>query len=155
MKRVLFFITILFGSSFQEKQKVTGQQLFQKLYSLEGTWLMQSPNRTLLEQWEKLNDSTMKSISYQIKDNDTTALEQVELRLMGTKILYIPTVNNQMVIFKMISNSDKEFRFENRLHDYPQRIVYKLVKPDSIHAYIEGSKKGKRGRSNYYFKRIS
>jgi hypothetical protein len=37
-----------------------------------------------------------------------------------------------------------EVIFENLAHDYPKRIVYRAVPPDSLHAYIEGASDGER-----------
>jgi hypothetical protein len=54
-----------------------------------------------------------------------------------------------------MTESDKAtFTFENKEHDFPQRIIYRIINPDSVVARIEGVKNGKPGSFDYYYKRI-
>src|SRR4051812_10452350 len=108
-KTYLLFIATLV-CAFQQQPPKTKEQIFSELYVLEGKWVMETVNRTLIEEWTKVNDSLLKSRSFAIKDNDTTLLEEVELRLLGPYIYYIPTVKTEnkskMVLFKLMSTKN-------------------------------------------------
>jgi hypothetical protein len=45
--------------------------------------------------------------------------------------------------FKLATLSDRKVAFENRTHDFPQRILYWLDDQGALHARIEGSQAGK------------
>ena len=69
------------------------------------------------------------------------------MQLKGDDLFYIPTVKNQNngepVSFKLVSGKNGEFVFENKQHDFPQRIIYRNPNPDSLYARIEGYQQGK------------
>jgi hypothetical protein len=85
-------------------------------------------------------------------------LETVRLKQNEQGIFYIPIVqeqnNKKPVSFKMTESDKATFTFENKEHDFPQRIIYRIINPDSVVARIEGVKNGKPGSFDYYYKRI-
>ena len=131
---------------------------FAALRNLEGTWVMQTKRGPLYESWKLHNNSELRSKSFKLdQSNDTIMLERVTLIENADGIFYIPVVedqnNKQPVSFKLKSIYSRKYTFENLAHDYPQRIIYNLIKSDSIVARIEGTKNGKTMGSDYYFKR--
>ncbi|MBU9936347.1 MAG: hypothetical protein KTQ13_06810, partial [Ferruginibacter sp.] len=93
---------------------------------------------------------------YMIRGTDTIINERVALTNTQEGILYTSAVedqnNNQPVAFKMTRAENDVFVFENPAHDFPKRIVYRLVTGDSIHAFVDdGTETGKR--QNFYYKR--
>ena len=131
---------------------------FERLYKLEGTWEMKRDNGVLLEVWKRINATELQSHSFRIHGGDTSSLETVRLIRKEDGIFYIPTVegqnNNQPVNFKLISKDDNRFVFENKMHDFPNRIIYTFVSADSIVARVEGDQRGAVSGSNYYFKKV-
>ncbi|MDT3404332.1 DUF6265 family protein [Mucilaginibacter terrae] len=111
---------------------------------LLGTWQNKSPQGLLVEKWQKLNDSTYTGKSYFLAGKDTAFTESIVLEQRGGKLYYIPTVKNQNdgkpVKF---TQAGKGLVFENPAHDFPQRITYTQIKPDSLVAEISGMSKGK------------
>ena len=133
------------------------QDAYTQLQQLSGTWQMQTAKGLLYESWTKTAKNEMQGGSYKINGTDTIHFEIVKLSRQADGIFYVPVVkenNDRAVSFKMISSANKKFIFENKEHDFPQRIIYHLVTKDSLHAWIEGTKNGQPGRSDYYFKRI-
>jgi hypothetical protein len=129
---------------------------FKKLYALEGTWKMNTKRGAVCEEWKKVNKNYLKSKGYMIRGKDTILSERIALTNTKEGIFYTSTVedqnNKQPVAFKMTGSENNMFVFENPLHDFPRRIVYKLVTADSLHAYIDdGTETGKR--QNFYYKR--
>jgi hypothetical protein len=150
---IIAILVLLFSlSSGMESER------FDKLLQLRGTWAMQTKKGPLYEEWKKTKENEISGKSYRLKAADTVLLERVTLKEEGGDIYYIPTVQNQNnqqpVTFKLISVDGNKFTFENKLHDFPQRIIYNLVSSDSIAARIEGTKNGNTGGSDFYFKRI-
>ena len=121
-------------------------KVFKKLYALEGTWKMKTKKGFLCEEWKKMNKNYMQSRGYMIKGTDTTINERVALTRTKDDIYYTSTVEDQNekkpVAFKLTSANGHVFIFENPVHDFPRRIVYDLVTPDSLHAYIDDGMEG-------------
>lgn len=129
---------------------------FKKLYVLEGTWKMDGKRGAVYEEWKKLDRNTLAGRSYILINSDTIVNETIKLANLKAGIFYTATVakqnNNQPVAFKMTQVEDDKFVFENPEHDFPKRIIYKLVTTDSLHAIIDdGTKLGVK--QNFYFKR--
>lgn len=128
---------------------------FKKLYSLAGTWKMETSKGVLYESWQKINDSTLKSRSYKVNGSDSVWLEAVELVRRGEKIQYIPTVqgqnDNKPVAFTLSKLENDIYIFENKTHDFPQRIVYVIPQNNALRAWIEGEVNGKLKKIEYNY----
>lgn len=125
------------------------------LYPLIGTWQLQTKKGMLYEKWIKVNDSTLSNISYRINGSDSVVLEKVQLISRGQSIMYIPIIedqnNQQPVIFVLASLENGKYTFENKEHDYPQRVIYNLPVNNTMHAWIEGTSNGKFVKSDFRF----
>ena len=134
------------------------QDPFVGLNQLTGDWRIQASRGVMYESWKNLSAGEMQGRSYKLNGKDTIVFENVRLAKRSEGIFYIPVVSNENdgkpVPFRLISTADKKYVFENKEHDYPQRIIYHLITKDSVHAWIEGTQNGKEGRSDYYFTRI-
>lgn len=150
MLKLSFLSLFLLASTFQADP-------FQSLLSLQGTWEMKTSRGSIFEEWTQTDDKLLQGKSYLLKGADTVLLERIQLKEDGKNVYYIPTVQNQNnqqpIAFTMISSSESRFVFENKQHDFPQRIIYRFVTTDSIVARIEGTKNGKEQSSEFYFKR--
>ena len=152
MKSIAIFIVVLLcGFTCQ-------QDVFSELQELSGTWMMESKRGAIYETWTRTGKDEMQGRSFKLNGTDTITLENVRLSKLEDGLFYIPIVANQndgkAVTFKMINANNRTYVFENKQHDFPQRVIYHLVSKDSVHAWIEGTKNGKEGRYDYYFKRI-
>lgn len=119
----------------------------EKLSWLSGTWGSADSAGVSTEKWEKKNDSTFAGHSYTIAGTDTVFNEWISLEERAGNLNYIVTVKNQNgelpVAFAMTSIDEKNVVFENPMHDFPQRISYTLVNPDSLNAEISATQEGK------------
>ncbi len=120
--------------------------------------MMNDDGFILFEDWKPLNSNSLIGRSYRIDHADTIILETMTLKYIDTDLYYIPTVIDQnegkAVKFKLISNANDLYIFENKLHDFPQRINYQFIGNDSISASIEGEAKGEQQKINFNYKRI-
>lgn len=112
---------------------------------LIGEWRNTTDQGSLVEMWEKLNDSVFVGKSFFIRGVDTVSAESIKLMQQGNELSYVPTVKNQNegqpVTFKLISSASDKLVFENTAHDFPQTITYQLSN-DSLLAEVSGLVKG-------------
>ena len=106
-------------------------QSFEPLIWLTGTWVMTKPNgNQRLEIWQKDSSTSLTGKGYKVSGKDTILLETLKIYEdeKDLSTWYVPTVPDQNegkpVLFKMTRRSDYLFVFENKEHDFPQRITY-------------------------------
>ncbi|TDE29931.1 MULTISPECIES: DUF6265 family protein [Flavobacterium] len=125
---------------------------------LLGNWENKSADGNLTENWKKVNDSTFEAQSYYIKEKDTLHFESIILQQKGEELTYTATVkgqnNDKPVAFKLTAATDKQVAFENLKHDYPQKISYIQITPDSLVAKISGIQQGKPSSEQFSMKKI-
>lgn len=131
---------------------------FKALFALQGLWKMETGRGPIYEEWQKKDDNKLAGRSYRVSNSDTIIMERLELYFSGNEIVYSPAVSNQnngkAVPFKLISNSDGRYVFENKEHDFPQRIIYNLISNDTVHARIEGVRNGQERGSDFRYSRV-
>jgi hypothetical protein len=130
----------------------------EKMNWLLGNWENEMPEGVLTETWTKENDSTFSGTTYFIiNKKDTVHSETIILKQLNDELVYRPTVkgqnNDEPVDFKLSSESENSFSFENQKHDYPQKIVYKKVNETSLVANISGMQQGKQSTESYPMKK--
>ncbi|MFE3848850.1 DUF6265 family protein [Flavobacterium sp. LB3P45] len=125
---------------------------------LLGNWENKSADGNLTENWEKVNDSTFQAQSYYIKEKDTLHFESITLQQKGEDLTYNAAVKGQNddkpVSFKLTTATEKQLVFENPKHDYPQKISYTQITPDSLVAKISGIQQGKPSSEQFSMKKI-
>ncbi|MNK65988.1 hypothetical protein D3C87_852990 [compost metagenome] len=121
-----------------------------------GSWEMQTSKGKIVEQWVRNPDKTLSGKSYRINaKGDSTLTETLKVRNVGKDTFYCSTVNGQNegkeVCFKLISTTDQTYVFENKMHDFPQRIVYQDKGKREMLAWIEGELNGKSRKSEFKY----
>ncbi|WP_336518329.1 DUF6265 family protein [Pollutibacter soli] len=136
----------------------TNADHFKQLQKLSGLWSMETKKGLLYETWKPVSATEMISSSYRLSGNDTVFLEKVRLVDSGSAVYYIPVVSGQNqgkpVYFQLQPVVNGSFVFENREHDYPQRVIYKLTDADHLDARIEGTRDGKWVGSDFPYKKV-
>lgn len=160
MKRdiaTLGLLFVLINVSFAQQPAYSSKEL-KPLHGLTGLWKMDSQRGAIYEEWQVRGDGQLSGRSYKIRNTDTLVLENVIISLQGDAIFYTPVVHNQNnqqpVAFKLISCNNNRYVFENKEHDYPQRVIYDLVSANDLRARIEGSKGGKEMGSDFNYSRV-
>jgi hypothetical protein len=123
-----------------------------------GSWYMNTPDGTISEEWEKVNDSLYSGFSIMVTPKgDTVFIEDIKLTGNAEGLCYMPTVSNQNkgeeVRFKEKTATGDEIVFENPAHDFPQRIIYRKLSDSTIVASIEGEQNGKMRKEEFSYKR--
>jgi hypothetical protein len=121
---------------------------------LQGQWINnEDSNAIFYENWSKISSKKLTANSFILKSQDTIFFETIILEIHDTATFYKVSVKNQnnaeAVNFKLVSNDYQSFIFENKLHDFPQRIIYQYKAPDTLHAWIEGIVKGELRKETF------
>ncbi|PKB15663.1 DUF6265 family protein [Flavobacterium sp. 5] len=123
---------------------------------LLGKWDTKIDDGNLSENWKQINDSTFQGESFFIKGKDTLHYESIVLQQKGEELFYNAKVKGQnedkAVPFKLTLGNEKQLVFENPKHDYPQKIIYSLIKKDSLTATISGVQLGKTSSEKFGMK---
>ena len=155
---LFFFLALLISRPmFGQKLEPTVKE-FDILNRLAGTWEMKKGTASFLEIWTKKSDSLFIGKSLKVLLKDSLVLENVKLFLTKDAIVYAPTAigqnNEEEIHFNLIKRINKKFTFENKKHDFPQRIIYDLISDDILHAWIEGEVNGKFEKSEFKYVRV-
>ncbi len=156
MKIITCSAVVLLLVSCQKKSQKNFDKL-EKMNWLVGQWENKMPEGLLVENWKKENDSTFSGSSYFINAKDTVHSESIRLTQKEEELIYTATVtgqnDDQPVDFKLTSDTENSFTFENPAHDYPQKITYKKVDQNNLTATISGKQQGKESQESYPMKR--
>lgn len=140
-----------------QANKQTSYAKINKAAWLIGSWKNSSDEGSMTETWIKINDSTFKGQTFFIQNNDTLTTEEISLAQINDTLYYIPSVSNQneglAVKFTLIFASTQQMIFENRGHDFPQKISYTLITADSLMAEISGTNNGVQSSQQFPMKR--
>lgn len=167
---LLVFLSVLMSSckndverdneSLETPNKVEANK-YEKLNELQwllGNWENEDDGMISKEKWSKTNDNTYKGMSFRLLRSDTVFAEKMVLQEGNDGlIMTVTTLEGKKevdpVSFKLVSPDKRKFIFENKNHDFPQRIIYTNPQKDKIHAWIEGDVLGEKQRIDFHFTR--
>src|SRR5262249_42687604 len=110
---------------------------------------------TIQEEWHPALDTTMMSLGTTTRGDSIVDSELVVIREAGKHLMYeAHPKGRQSALFHSIELTDSTVVFENREHDFPQRVGYKRLGPDSLLAWIEGTQKGTFKRIQFPYHRV-
>ena len=124
---------------------------------MSGCWAATGREAGSVEQWTMPAGGTMFGVSRTVVEGKTVAFEY--LRIVtdeegGVALISSPS-GQKTARFEVVKLSRQEVVFENREHDFPQRIIYSLTSDNNLDAYIEGTINGKWKRVDFPMTRIS
>ena len=149
MKRQLLASMLLIGAS------ALAQPVgVQRLAWLQGCWAIDTPERTVEEQWMAPRAGSLLGMSRTVRGGKLTAYESVILRERGERFEYEVSPSGQATtVFTSKEVGTGSIVFENLQHDFPQRIGY-VRRGASLEAWIEGPMKGQNKRIEYAYQRV-
>jgi hypothetical protein len=113
-----------------------------KLAWLGGCWASANGEPGSGEQWMPLAGGTLLGMSRTVKNGRTVEFEFMQIRIDQGAIVYIAMPSGQRTAtFTAIRLTDSEVVFENKAHDFPQRVIYR-IDGDQLLARIEGERAG-------------
>jgi hypothetical protein len=121
-----------------------------------GCWSRTTASSVVEEQWMAPRGGAMLGMSRTVANNTVREFEHLRIFTAGDTLVYASTPSRQQYTeFRSKTITADEIVFENPTHDFPQRIGYKRISRDSIHAYIEGNANGTPRRVNFPYARAT
>lgn len=121
-----------------------------------GSWQqIEKDSAVSTETWTRDGDH-FDGRSYTIYKGDTVFSEKLSILPIGSGLVYMADVaeNPAPVDFKLNFLEGNMAGFENPTHDWPQRVIYVRLSPDSLQARVEGTKDGNFASKGFYLTRI-
>ena len=114
------------------------------------TWHGKAGGYPFYETWKQTGPGTWIGQGYTIVNGDTVVQEKLRILDLGDYLVYISIAGKQVpILFTCIEQANGRWVFENREHDFPQRIFYYLQDDGSLMAGIEGEEKGQPKQVRY------
>lgn len=144
----IFFVFVLFTASV-----LSQDDSIIKLFP--GKWKMISDKIEYYEEWKLINSNELTGIGFSIEEVDTVLSEELYMQKFSEQWAYVAIpVNQAITLFALTEYSESKFIFENKEHDYPQRIIYEFIADSNLNAATEGVIDGELMRRDFNFIRI-
>lgn len=89
-----------------------------------------------------------------MKANRTVSFEFMQFWEENGRLVFLPQLQGgERVSFPLKNSYGGKLTFENKEHDFPQRVIYER-KGNELLASIEGTYKGKQEREEYLMRRV-
>lgn len=134
-----------------------GNATLEDFHWMEGTWEdsktfgFKTPPQIIIEEWKIYPDS-LSGRGYYVKGADTTLSELLSLIKTDNQVVYVARPVGQPVIgFPFKGIDQDQYLFENKAHDFPQKIGYHPKNNDSLDIYLDGISNGINRKLKYTF----
>ena len=123
---------------------------------MSGCWEVNDGRSITTERWAKPSENLMLGTSQTVRNGKSVSFEFLRIVNNGHGLVYValPSSAKEPTPFPFLKMGEKEVVFENLKHDFPQRIIYRADKPDSLFARIEGMQNGKLEGMDIPMKRV-
>ena len=123
---------------------------------MAGCWQHVDGTTTTEEQWNRPAGGSMLGIGRVVADGRTVFSEFVEVaeKPAGLTMTVALGIGKPAVAFTRIAAGADEVVFENKAHDFPQRIRYRKLGEGEVKARIEGEEKGVAKGEDYPLRRV-
>jgi hypothetical protein len=111
---------------------------------MSGCWASAEGEPGSGEQWMAPAGRSMLGMSRTVRGGATVAVEFLRITEDedGEIVLVAFPSGQQSTTFALLSQSDNEVVFENPEHDFPQRIIYRLMPGNLLAGRVEGTING-------------
>ncbi len=114
---------------------------------LSGCWKgTENSSKSTFEHWTMPVGNMMLGMGTTVKNGKVTAYEymRIEARDDGNLVFAAKPYDQSESAFTLTSSEAGNLIFENPQNEFPQRVIYRRTKDDSIEARIDGVKDGKK-----------
>lgn len=122
---------------------------------LTGSWSATRNGVREEEHWMAPRAGVMVGMNRIATDTKLRGFEFFRIETRGDSVFYMssPGGRHPATPFRLKECGPGRVVFENPAHDFPQRVIYQLVHPDTLHARIEGTMKGRISSANWTWTR--
>jgi|GEM_PF-649715 len=119
---------------------------FRFLDKLRGTWKMNTRKSTIIETWNRINDSTWSGQTWRVVGADSAKQQSMQLVRSGDAIYFMPVYEGhqpaQPVRLKLRVLKPIGFVAEDLNNDFPRKITYRFKDARHLDARVEGTRDG-------------
>jgi hypothetical protein len=121
---------------------------------LAGTWRSESETMLVEERWSTPHAGLMLGTSRTYIGGKKAFFEFLRIETRDDGVYYVAQPRGgPPTAFKRTARTDRSLTFENREHDYPQRIRYRLERDGSLVATIDGPVEGEPREESWHYRR--
>jgi hypothetical protein len=142
--KTLFILILFFANIIAQDESI--------LKHFPGQWKLQTDKQEMFEEWTLINDNELACVNYRINGTEKEIVENVTLKKFADYWAYVAIpAGHTPTLFTLVEHTDDKFIFENKEHDFPQRIIYEFHPDGKLNAAIEGNTGGEFKRKDYFF----
>ena len=121
---------------------------------LAGTWTGEEGGVSMEEHWTSPAGGLMLGLHRDVFPDKPAFFEFLRIETTPKGIVYLASPRGAPATpFPLVESGGNRAVFENREHDFPTRIIYRLTPEGALHARVEGSKKGKPAFEEWTWKK--
>ena len=120
---------------------------------LAGNWIEQRKDQTIRERWAGPYGDVMLGVGVTERARGKTSFEFFRIAATPSGVSYFASPNAAPPTeFKAIELTSTKVVFENKAHDFPQRVIYTKNADGTLAARIEGTINGKLVSETWLYK---
>ena len=140
----------------QTHESRTADDSLNSLSWLTGYWSGESGGTQMEEFWLPPDGRMMVGLHRDVFAEGNAFFEYLRIESTEEGVVYFASPKGRAATpFKLVEMSAQQVTFENKEHDFPQRIKYWLAAPDILGARIEGMANGKLEAIEWQWRRSS
>ncbi len=145
------------GSPAQAQGTAAASDPFLPVAWLAGCWQAEGGEPGTVEQWMAPAGGAMLGMSRTIQRGQLREFEfmQIQLDASGKLAFVAQPQGRPPTTFSLAAAGDRQARFSNPQHDFPQMVIYQAVGDDRLLARIEGPRNGQVRGIDFPMKRIA
>jgi len=114
-----------------------------RLQWMRGRWVGESEGVRMEEHWIGPLGGALLGVHGDVKSGRLVSWEFFRIDVAQEGVFYYASPRSAApTTFKLVKLGNRRAVFENKIHDFPQRILYWLDGKDVLHARIEGTRNG-------------
>ncbi len=126
----------------------------EKLAWMAGSWAQETGTTTVRETWLSPKDGTMAGASQTNRAGKPAFVEYMKISVEPAGATFTATIPGQPPTpFVLVPGPEGEATFENKTHDFPQRVAYRRCGVD-LCGRIEGTVGGKLQIQDWRYVRV-
>ena len=116
----------------------------ERLAWLEGRWVGEKDGVSSEEVWTALRGGVLLGLHSDVKAGRLVSWEFLRVARTEDGVFYFASPRSAPpTAFRLVEAGEGRAVFENRQHDFPQRILYRLDSAGALHARVEGPQGGR------------
>jgi len=120
---------------------------------LAGNWIETKNDETVRERWAGPYGGVLLGVGVTTKGEAAKSFEFFRIAKTATGVSYFASPNAAAPTeFKAIEVCSDKVVFENKAHDFPQRVIYTRGVGRTLNARIEGTIKGKLEGEDWHYR---